>query len=279
MNNFKTFLLLAGLTALLVFIGGALAGRVGFIFALGVAALMNFSAYWYSDKIVLRMYNARELDPNHRVSQIVHQLSSAANTPMPKVYWIEDRTPNAFATGRNPENASVAVTAGLMQRLNEREVTGVLAHEMAHIVHRDTLISVVSATIAGAISSIANMFMWFSMFGGHRDDEGGHPIVGIAMMILAPIAAMLIQMAISRSREYEADAGGARICRDPNALADALLKLEAASHEQIFEDAETHPATAHMFIVNPLNTKQLANLFSTHPVTAERVRRLREMRI
>lgn len=277
-NNLKTFFLLASLTALLIFIGGALGGTNGMLIALIFAGIMNFSAYWYSDTIVLRMYNAEPLSDTHFVSNIVSGLAHRAGAPVPKVYLINNATPNAFATGRNPENASIAVTSGLLERLTREEITGVLSHELAHVIHHDTLISVVSATIAGAISGIANMFMWLSMFCNHsNNEEGVHPVVGIIMMIVAPLAAGLIQMAISRSREFEADAGGARICGNPRWLADALLKLDKASHERLFNEAETHPSTAHLFIVNPLNGEKLANLFSTHPLTAERVARLRAM--
>ena len=280
MNNIKTAILLASLTALLLVFGALIGGKTGLIIALIFAAVMNFSAYWYSDTIVLKMYRAEPLPQNHYVTEIVSRLARRAELPMPKVYQIENPVPNAFATGRNPEHASIAVTSGLMSRLNQEELTGVLAHEMSHILNRDTLISVVSATIAGAISGLANIFMWFSMFGQNSDnEEGGHPIAGIVMMILAPIAAGLIQMAISRSREFEADASGARICGNPLWLASALLKLENASHEQVFDEAETHPSTAHLFIVNPLNSEKLANLFATHPLTRERVERLRNMRI
>lgn len=277
-NNLKTFLLLASLTALLIIIGGLLGGSTGMLIALMFAGIMNFSAYWYSDTLVLRMYHAEPLSASHFVSNIVSELAHRAGTPIPKVYLINNATPNAFATGRNPENASIAVTTGLLERLTQEEITGVLSHELAHVIHHDTLISVVSATIAGAISGIANMFMWLSMFGNHsNNEEGVHPVVGIVMMVVAPLAAGLIQMAISRSREFEADAGGARICGNPRWLASALLKLDKASHERFFNEAETHPSTAHMFIVNPLNGEKMANLFSTHPLTAERVARLRAM--
>lgn len=280
MNNAKTALLLLGLTAILVFFGAVIGGGTGVVVALVIAAIMNFSAYWYSDTLVLKMYHAEPLASGHFIHTLVAGLANNAKTPMPKVFLIQDSTPNAFATGRNPENASIAVTSGLIDRLNQQEISGVLAHELAHIVHRDTLISVVSATIAGAISGIANLFMWLSLFGGHsNDDEGTHPIVGVVMMIVAPMAAGLVQMAISRSREFEADAGGARICGNPLWLASALLKLESASHEKVFTDAETHPSTAHLFIVNPLNGQKLASLFSTHPLTAERVERLKAMRV
>ncbi|CCD04337.1 TPA: zinc metalloprotease HtpX [Legionella pneumophila] len=277
-NNLKTFILLASLTALLVVIGGLLGGSTGMLVALLFAGIMNFSAYWYSDTLVLKMYNAEPLSNNHFVYHIVSELAHRAGTSVPKVYLINNSTPNAFATGRNPENASIAVTTGLLDRLTQEEITGVLAHELAHVIHRDTLINVVSATIAGAISGIANMFMWLSMFGHNsNNEEGVHPVVGIIMMIVAPLAAGLIQMAISRSREFEADAGGARISGNPQWLASALLKLDQANHEQYFDEAETHPATAHLFIINPLNGEKLANLFSTHPSTAERVARLRAM--
>ncbi|HDV5709716.1 TPA: zinc metalloprotease HtpX [Legionella pneumophila] len=277
-NNLKTFILLASLTALLVVIGGLLGGSTGMLVALLFAGIMNFSAYWYSDTLVLKMYNAEPLSNNHFVYHIVSGLAHRAGTSVPKVYLINNSTPNAFATGRNPENASIAVTTGLLDRLTQEEITGVLAHELAHVIHRDTLINVVSATIAGAISGIANMFMWLSMFGHNsNNEEGVHPVVGMIMMIVAPLAAGLIQMAISRSREFEADAGGARISGNPQWLASALLKLDQANHEQYFDEAETHPATAHLFIINPLNGEKLANLFSTHPSTAERVARLRAM--
>ncbi|MDW9025781.1 zinc metalloprotease HtpX [Legionella pneumophila] len=277
-NNLKTFILLASLTALLVVIGGLLGGSTGMLVALLFAGIMNFSAYWYSDTLVLKMYNAEPLSNNHFVYHIVSELAHRAGTSVPKVYLINNSTPNAFATGRNPENASIAVTTGLLDRLTQEEITGVLAHELAHVIHRDTLINVVSATIAGAISGIANMFMWLSMFGHNsNNEEGVHPVVGMIMMIVAPLAAGLIQMAISRSREFDADAGGARISGNPQWLASALLKLDQANHEQYFDEAETHPATAHLFIINPLNGEKLANLFSTHPSTAERVARLRAM--
>lgn len=277
-NNLKTFILLASLTALLVVIGGLLGGSTGMLVALLFAGIMNFSAYWYSDTLVLKMYNAEPLSNNHFVYHIVSELAHRAGTSVPKVYLINNSTPNAFATGRNPENASIAVTTGLLDRLTQEEITGVLAHELAHVIHCDTLINVVSATIAGAISGIANMFMWLSMFGHNsNNEEGVHPVVGMIMMIVAPLAAGLIQMAISRSREFEADAGGARISGNPQWLASALLKLDQANHEQYFDEAETHPATAHLFIINPLNGEKLANLFSTHPSTAERVARLRAM--
>jgi heat shock protein HtpX len=278
MNNTKTFILLAGLTALLLFIGGLLAGRAGIMIALIFAAIMNLGSYWYSDKIVLKMFDAQEINEGDTFGlyKIVQNLALRANLPMPKVYLINSNSPNAFATGRNPENAAVAATVGLLRSLTKEEISGVMAHELGHVIHRDTLISAITATIAGAISGIANMFMWLSMFGGN-DREGVNPIVSILLMIFSPIAAMLIQMAISRSREYEADRIGAQLCGNPHYLANALQKLEKSSHEQVFDNAEKHPATAHLFIVNPLNGKKLANLFSTHPLTEERVKRLRNM--
>lgn len=278
MNNLKTFMLLAGLTALLVIIGGLLGGRAGIMIALIFAVVMNMGAYWYSDKLILKMYHAEEVGPNDAggIYQIVQQIAQKANLPMPKVYIINNDMPNAFATGRNPEHASVAATTGLLSILTKEELTGVLAHEIGHVLHRDTLISAVTATIAGAISGIANMFMWLSIFGGGHD-EGPHPIVGLLLMILAPIAAAIIQMAISRSREYEADAAGAELSGNPLWLASALEKLENASHRTKFREAETHPATAHLFIINPLTGEKMAQLFSTHPLTSERIKRLREM--
>ena len=276
MNHFKTFILLAGLTALLFFIGGILGGKTGLIIALIFAAVMNLGAYWYSDQIVLKIYKAQMVSPGHYLYEIVKNLAHKANLPMPKVYIIESDNPNAFATGRNPENASVAATTGLIRILSQEELTGVMAHEMSHVAHRDTLTMAITATIAGAISGIANMFMWLSIF-GMEDEEGGNPIVTILLMILAPIAAAMIQFAISRSREYAADARGAELCGNPLWLANALEKLEQQNKHTMFNEAETHPATAHLFIINPLKGQNLANLFSTHPVTAERVRRLRAM--
>ncbi|STX29614.1 Zn-dependent protease with chaperone function [Legionella beliardensis] len=277
MNNIRTFILLASLTALLLVIGSLLGGKAGLMIALGLAFIMNFSAYWYSDQIVLRMFNAQPLDDRHPVYKIVAELAAKANTPLPKVYYIDNPTPNAFATGRNPEHASIAVTSGLLDRMTHEEVTGVLAHEMSHVLNRDTLINVISATIAGAISSIANMFMWTSMF-NHSSEEGRpNAIASLAMMILAPLAAGLIQMAVSRSREYEADAAGAKLCGQPLWLASALAKLDLANQQGQFTEAQEHPNAAHMFIVNPLSSQRIAELFSTHPVTAERIRRLQEM--
>lgn len=277
MNNLKTYVLLAALSALLILIGGALGGRAGMMLALLFAGAMNFGAYWYSDQLVLKMYNAQPFESSHFVREIVMVLSVRAKIPMPKVFIINDESPNAFATGRNPENASIAVTSGLMKLLNKDEIKGVLAHEMAHVLHRDTLTSTITATVAGAISGIANMFMWMNIFGGHNEESDVNPIVGFAMMIFAPLAASMIQMAISRSREYEADKGGALLCGEPMSLANALLKIEQASKKGFFQQAETHPASAHMFIINPLRSEKLTELFRTHPLTAERVKRLKAM--
>jgi heat shock protein HtpX len=278
MNHFKTFILLAGLSALLVFIGGVLGGKAGLLIALIFAAVMNLGSYWYSDKIVLKIYKAQEVGQGHYLYNIVANLARKANLPMPKVYIVDSPNPNAFATGRNPENASVAATSGLINILSSEELTGVMAHEMSHVAHRDTLTMAITATIAGAISGIANMFMWLSIFGAN-DEEGGNPVVAILMMILAPIAASMIQFAISRSREYAADARGAELCGNPNWLASALEKLERQNQRTMFNEAESHPSTAHLFIVNPLKGQNLANLFSTHPLTEERVRRLRSMHV
>ncbi|STX52262.1 Zn-dependent protease with chaperone function [Legionella busanensis] len=277
MNNVRTFILLASLTALLLVIGNLLGGKGGLMIAFIFALIMNFSAYWYSDKIVLRMFNAEPLNESHPIYKIVADLAQRANTPMPKVYYIDNPTPNAFATGRNPEHASIAVTSGLLSRMTTEELTGVLAHELSHVLNRDTLINVISATLAGAIGSIANMFMWTSMLSHSSNEERPNPIAALAMMILAPLAAGLIQMAVSRSREYEADAAGAKLCGQPLWLASALGKLELAKQQGQFTEAEQHPNTAHMFIVNPLSGERIAELFSTHPVTAERIRRLQEM--
>lgn len=274
MNNIKTFIFLAALTALMLVLGHVIAGQTGMVIALFLAVFMNFSAYWFSDSIVLKMYQAQPLDDNHPVYNIIRSLAGKAGTPMPKVYLVNTEVPNAFATGRNPQHSAIAVTSGLMSRMNEEELTGVLAHELCHVLHRDTFISVVAATIAGAISGIANIFM----FTGARSDGDGertNPLVGMLLIILAPMAAGLIQMAVSRSREFEADKGGAELTGKPLWLADALLKLE--SQQGNFQQADEHPTTAHLFIVNPLSGDTLRSLFRTHPPTAERVARLREM--
>lgn len=275
MNWVKTSILLAGLTALFMGAGFLLGGEGGMIIALAVAVGMNVYAYWNADKLMLRMYKAREVTDQTAPGfyGIVKQLANRANLPMPKVYIIENDQPNAFATGRNPENAAVAATTGLMKILNHEEIAGVMAHELAHVKNRDTLIMTITATIAGALSMLANFALFF---GGSRNNPLG--IVGtILVMILAPIAAMLVQMAISRTREYGADAGGAEICGNPMWLASALQKLDRGAQSIDNTVAEDNPATAHMFIVNPLHARSMDNLFSTHPNTANRVNRLREM--
>ncbi len=278
MNTMKTFLLMGILTVMLVFIGRLLGGEGGMIMAFVLAAVMNFGTYWFSDKLVLRMYKAQPVTQADApdLYQMVQELSNRANLPMPKVYVIPSDQPNAFATGRNPENAAVAVTQGIMRTLTRDELRGVIGHELAHVKHRDILVGTVAATMAGAISMIANMAQWAMIFGGGRssDDEGGNPIAGIAMMIVAPIAAMMVQMAISRSREFLADEGGAQIAGNPLSLSSALRKLDAKAHEI---PMQASPATAHMFIVNPLTGGGLMKLFSTHPPMEERVARLEAM--
>jgi len=279
MNIFKTTLLLTGLTVLLVVAGNALGGANGMKIAFVIALVMNFGSYWFSDKIVLKMYKAQPVTRGEapELYGMVEQLSRNAGLPMPKTYIIENPAPNAFATGRNPSHAAVAVTTGILQLLDRNELMGVLGHELAHVKHRDILIGSMAATIAGAITMMASMAKWGMLFGGgHRDNNGGGGgIAAIAMMILAPIAAMVIQMAISRSREYAADRGGAEISGNPRYLSSALNKL-ANGIQRVPMDAS--PATAHMFIVNPLRGGGLASLFSTHPPMEERVRRLEAMR-
>jgi heat shock protein HtpX len=279
MNTLKTTFLMAMLTVLLVIFGGILGGQGGMGIALLLAAGMNFFSYWFSDKMVLSMYGAQEItegdDP--RFYGLVRRLAERAGLPMPKVYVMDTDTPNAFATGRNPQHAAVAATTGILRILSEEELAGVMAHELAHVKNRDILISTIAATFAGAITYLAHMAQFAAMFGGgrHDDDEGGGGIIGMILMaILAPIAAMLVQMAISRSREYGADAGGATICGNPLSLANALQKLEMGN-QQVPMDANA--ATAHMFIVNPLTGGGMMSLFSTHPPMAERVARLHEM--
>lgn len=277
MNTMKTVLLMTGLTLLLVLAGSAFGGKNGMVMAFAFACIMNIGTYWFSDKIVLAMYRARKVSEAEapELHRIVRELSIRAGVPMPKVYTIDNNTPNAFATGRNPEHAVVAVTTGIMNLLARDELSGVLGHELAHIKHRDILIGTIAATVAGAISMLANMAQWTMMFGGRRNErEGGHPLMAMVMMIFAPIAAMLIQMAISRSREYLADEGGAKISGNPLSLARALGKLQRGV--QIMP-MNANPATAHMFIVNPLTGGGLLALFSTHPPIEERVRRLEKM--
>jgi len=284
MNGFRTTILLAALTALLVWLGDMFGGPQGAVMALILAGAMNFFSYWFSDKIVLRMYGAKEVSANDdpELHGIVQELATRAGLPMPKVYVIPEETPNAFATGRNPQHAAVAVTDGIRRILNKRELAGVLGHELTHVLNRDILISSIAATLAGAISYLAHMAQWGMMFGAGRDrDEeggGGNIFSLLIMMIVAPLAAMLIQMAVSRSREYGADAGGAKICGDPLALASALRKLHMGAQDVPLQVSNaTANATAHMFIVNPLSAGGIANLFSTHPPMAERVARLEAM--
>ncbi len=277
MNGLKTMVLMVALTLMLVAVGGMLGGRSGMTFALIMAFGMNFISYWFSDKIVLKMYGAQEVSESEapELYEIVRRLAHKADLPMPKVYIVNEDQPNAFATGRNPEHGAVAVTTGIRRILSREELEGVLAHELSHIKHRDILVSTVAATIAGAISYLAQMAQWTMIFGGRRDDdEGGSPVAAIVMMIVGPIAAMLVQMAISRSREYGADDGGARLTGNPRYLADALRKLQAAS-QRIPMNA--NPATSHMFIVNPLTGGGLMKLFSTHPPMEERIARLEAM--
>jgi heat shock protein HtpX len=279
-NQLKTTLLLAVMTAFIMIVGNLLGGRQGMVIALVLAAGMNFFSYWYSDKIVLKMYQAREATPQQapELYAMVQSLASQANLPMPKVYIIPKEAPNAFATGRNPDNAVVAVTQGLLDLMDRQEVMGVLAHELAHVKNRDILIGTIAATMAGAIMMLASMARWSAIFGGmHRDDDnGGMGVVGmIVMSIIAPMAAMIIQMAVSRSREYLADATGARIAGGPEGLARALEKLGAYSKRI---PMQANPSTAHMFIVNPLSGKSLQSLFSTHPPVEERISRLRGVR-
>ena len=279
-NWIKTFMLMAAITALFGVVGGALGGSSGILLALAFAGCMNVYAYWFSDKAVLKMYGAQEVTADNvefrSYYKMVNELAQNAELPMPKVYVINEQQPNAFATGRNPKHAAVAATVGIMQILSERELRGVMAHELAHVKHRDTLTSTISATMAGAISSIAQ----FGMFFGGRGGDGERsvsPIVSILMMFLAPMAAALIQMAISRSREFEADRMGAEICKDPKSLASALEKIHHYAHQIPNQTAEMHPETGQMMIINPLSGISFDSLFSTHPKTEERVARLMAM--
>jgi heat shock protein HtpX len=281
-NVFKTGLLLAVLTAMLVLIGGAIGGQQGMVIAFVIALGMNFVSYWFSDKMVLAAYGAQPIDEAAApgLYAIVRRLATRAGIPMPRVYLVPSETPNAFATGRNPQHAVVAVTEGIMRILDEDELEGVLAHELSHVKNRDVLISTIAATLAGAITYLAHMAQWAAMFGGRSrdDDEGGsNPIAMILLAILAPIAAALVQMAVSRSREFQADATGAQVAGRSWGLAKALEKLQMANQAMPMADAT--PATAHLFIVNPLSGETLMRLFSTHPPLEERIARLRAMRI
>ena len=276
-NLMKTAILMAAITALFMLIGRYLGGQTGMLLALVVAIGMNFFSYWFSDKIVLKMYEAREVDDASapQFVAMVRELAQRANIPMPKVYLIDEDAPNAFATGRNPQHAAVAATTGIVRSLSARELRGVMAHELAHIKHRDILLSTISATMAGAIGMLANFGMLFS--GRGSDGRPTNPIAGILVAILAPLAASLIQMAISRAREFEADRGGAEISGDPQALASALEKIHRLAQGLPLETAERHPETAQMMIMNPLSAGGLRGLFSTHPATEERVARLLAM--
>ncbi|HTL03020.1 MAG TPA: zinc metalloprotease HtpX [Vicinamibacterales bacterium] len=277
-NSLKTVLLLGLLSGVLLALGELFGGAQGLVVAFGFAIVMNFISYWFSDKIVLKMYRAQEVGEEHRLWKVVRRLATQAGLPMPKVYVIPDMAANAFATGRNPEHAAVAATEGVLRLMNEQELEGVIAHELAHVKHRDILISSVAATIAAAIMMTARMAQFAAMFGGmgdRRDREGSNPIALLATIIFAPLAAMLVQAAISRSREFAADAGGAKIAGTPYGLADALRKLESSS-KQIPMDA--NPATAHMFIVKPFSGRGLLNMFSTHPPTEQRIQALMNLR-
>ena len=279
MNQFKTYFFLALMTALFILVGWALGGKNGATYALILAAIMNFITYWFSDKIVLKMYRAREVTPGEapELYEIVGELANTASLPMPKVYMIQSQSPNAFATGRNPQNAAVAVTTGIMRLLSRDELKGVIGHELSHIKDRDILIGTVAATIAGAIAWIGTMARWGAIFGGFGDDEdsgGGNLIFVLLVTMVASLAAVLIQMAISRSREYLADREGALLCRGPRYLANALRKLDAGAKRI---PLVANPSTAHLFIVNPLRGRGIVNLFSTPPPIDERIRRLEEM--
>jgi len=278
-NSMKTAFFMALLTVLFMFVGSLIGGRGGMMFAFILAIGMNFFSYWFSDKLVLKMYKAVEVDETEApgIHRIVRNLTAKGGIPMPKVYVMHSETPNAFATGRNPENAAVAVTTGIVDLLSDDELEGVLAHELAHIYGRDILIGTIAATFAGAIMMIANTAKWAMIFGGGRSENGenSNPVAAIAAMIIAPIAAMMIQMAISRSREYIADARGAKLCGKPKALANALRKISGGVAAAPMDEAQ--PATAHMFIMNPFSGRQAMNLFSTHPPVEERIARLEAM--
>lgn len=282
-NTLKTFTLLAALTAIFVGIGYSMAGLNGMLIAFGLAVAMNLFSYWNSDKIVLKMYRAAPVDDTHPDPRVrayasdVRDLAARAQMPLPKIYIIDQDQPNAFATGRNPENAAVAATRGLLEMLDRREIRGVMAHELAHVKHRDTLTMTVTATIAGAISTLANLAAFSGLSGD--SERRGAGLLGIVVMILAPIAAALVQMAISRAREYEADRVGAEIARDPHALAAALEKIDAWSRRILNPTAERNPASGQLFIINPLAGRGADNLFSTHPATGNRIRALMDLAV
>jgi heat shock protein HtpX len=276
-STLKTTLLLGLLSGLLIVIGDLLGGQGGIIIALGFAIVMNFASYWFSDKIVLTMYRAKQVGADHPLHSMVERLARQANLPMPKVYIIPDQSPNAFATGRNPQHAAVAATEGIMRLLDQHEIEGVMAHELAHVQNRDILISSVAATIAAAIMAAARMMQFAAIFGGARSDDrgGANPIALLATIILAPLAAMMIQAAISRSREFAADATGARIAGNPYGLADALRKIDAMSRRV---PMDANPATAHMFIIKPFSVQGILGMFSTHPPTEQRIKALMNVR-
>ncbi len=276
-TQIKTLFLLALLSGIIIALGGMLGGQAGVMIAFAFALIMNVSSYWFSDKIVLRMYKAQELSPNDSpyLHQIVEELSANANIPKPKIYYIPEQSPNAFATGRDPEHGVVAVTDGIMKMLTPEELRGVLAHEIAHIAHRDILLQTVAGVLASAITSIASWLQWTAILGGRNDENGPSPLAAIALAIVAPMAAGLIQMAISRTREYHADAGGAAYSQDPLALASALQKISNYSKQIPMQNA--NPATENMFIISPLAGNKMASLFSTHPPTEERIARLQAM--
>jgi heat shock protein HtpX len=277
MNTLRTVFLLTVLTLGLVFVGGLIGGQGGALIALILAGVMNLGSYWFSDKIVIAMYRGEQVTSGP-LFEVVSEICQRHQLPMPRVYMLPQATPNAFATGRNPQHAVVAATEGILNILSREELSGVMAHEMSHVMHRDILIGSIAATIAGAIAYLAHMAQWAAIFGGfgRDDDEGSNPVALIALAIIAPLAAMLVQMAISRSREYLADEGGARLCGNPHYLASALRKLEMANEVRPMH--RVNEATAHMFIVSPLRGGGIASLFSTHPPMEERIRRLEEMR-
>ena len=276
MNNLKTFLLMGVMTFLLMLIGNLIGGSQGVYFAFIFAAFTNFISYWFSDKIVLSMYRAKPVSEDSDVYRIVKNLTARAEMPMPKVYIINESQPNAFATGRNPKHAAVAVTTGLLDIMNNNELAGVIGHELGHIKHRDILIGTIAATFAGAIAFLANMAKWTAIFGGNRDsdEEGGSPIALLGIAIFAPIAAMLVQMCVSRTREYKADAFGGQRSGNPLYLANALRKLEMGVRRNYMD---TNPAMENMFIISPLSGDKIASLFSTHPSTQDRIKKLEEM--